>query len=100
MRYVWDSQPDKALIRPSLSDPTYSTYLPYNVNEFAERRKFYTEYVTFWASFGIHIQEYVWNTSGIRPEYCEYGQNTAPWEVFWNTCTWNMYSHSTSWARV
>eukprot|EP00966_Prymnesium_polylepis_P119356 2758240-Prymnesium_polylepis.1 len=23
----------------------------------------------------------VWNTSGIRPEYCEYRQNTALWEV-------------------
>ena len=76
MRYVWDSQPDKALIRPSLSDPTYSTYLPYNVNEFAERRKFYTEYVPFWASFGICIQEYVRSTSGIlriRAEYSPLG---------------------------
>jgi hypothetical protein len=37
--------------------------------------------------------EYVFrNTCGIRPEYCEYGQNTAPWEVFWNTG--NTYSHS------
>ena len=35
--------------------------------------------------------EYVfWNTCGIRSEYCEYGQNTALWEVIWNT--WNTYS--------
>ena len=60
--------------------------------EFAERRKFYTEYVPFWASVGIRIQEYVHSVCGIRPEYCEYGQNTAPWEVVWNT--WNTYSHS------
>ena len=44
--------------------------------EFAERRKIYTEYVHFWASFGIRIQEYVWNTSGIlriRAEYSPLG---------------------------
>ena len=44
--------------------------------EFAERRKMYTEYVPFWASFGIRIQEYVWNTSGIlriRAEYSPLG---------------------------
>ena len=39
--------------------------------EFAERRKFYTEYVHFGATFGILIPEYV------------------VWEVIWNT--WNAY---------
>ena len=40
--------------------------------------------------FGPRLEYVFRNTCGIRPEYCEYEQNTAPWEVVWNT--WNTYS--------
>ena len=47
--------------------------------EYAERRKNYTEYVPFGASFGIHVRipEYVWNTAEILRIPCMYGKNTA-----------------------
>ena len=73
--------------------PTVELSHPILQCEFAERRKFYTEYVPFWASFGICIQEYVWNTSGIlriRAEYSPLGG--LRFQHFWNT--WNTYSHS------
>ena len=48
----------KARLAPTLHEPN-------KLSEFAERRKFYTEYVHFWSL------EYVntWNTGGIRVEY-------------------------------
>ena len=53
--------------------------------EFAERRKFYTEYVHFWSlEYGVF--------HGIRGIRVEYGWNTGLWEVIWNT--WKTYSQS------
>ena len=57
-------------VLPSL--PWVVCFLSFLLSEFAERRKFYTEYVAFWASFGIRILEYVWNTAGILPIRVEY----------------------------
>ena len=55
------------------------------LSEFAERRKFYTEYVHFWSlEYGVF--------HGIRGIRVEYGWNTGLWEVIWNT--WKTYSDS------
>ena len=67
---------------PDMQDPP-----PYNVNSRSEEN-----FIRNTSLFGPRLEYVFRNTCGIRPEYCEYGQNTAPWEVFWNT--WNTYSHS------
>ena len=59
----------------------------YNVNSWSEEH-----FIRNTSLFGPRLEYVFRNTCGIRPEYCEYGQNTAPWEVFWNT--WNTYSHT------
>ena len=51
--------------------------------EFAERRKFFTEYMPFW-----RLEYDVFH--GIRGIRVEYVRNTGRWEVIWNTS--NTYS--------
>ena len=49
-------------------------YRAYNVNSRSEES--FIRNTSLWASFGIRIQEYVWNTSGIlriRAEYSPLG---------------------------
>ena len=60
----------------AITAPNTTHLVAYERSEFAERRKFYTEYVHFWTSFGIRILEYVWNSAGIlriRAEYSPRG---------------------------
>ena len=60
------------------------------LSEFAEGRKFYTEYasrfVHFWSlEYGVYrIPWNTWNTGGIR-------QNTGLWEVIWNKYVENVF---------
>ena len=65
------------------------TLLEYSVNSRSEEN-----FIRNTSLFGPRLEYVFRNTCGIRPEYCEYGQNTAPWEVFWNTWNTCTYSHS------